>query len=571
MPADPSLLTISDRHDLADLLGVTYAQLTGTVFIAPPAKKYRYFAIAKKTGGFRTIKAPRPRLKQLQRALSDELYRVHRPHTEAAHGFAKDRSILSNAAPHVGSRYLLNVDLEDYFGSINFGRVLGLFMAPPFRYSQGLAAIIANICCDANSLPQGAPTSPVIANMLSSRLDVRLSALAHSKRANYTRYADDITFSFFGPRALLPEEIVEVDGETVTLGGDLMRIIEEEGFRPNYRKVRLASRCSRMEVTGITVNEFPNVRRDYVRQIGSMLYAWKKHGHDKAQDYFDRIYDPKRGRRSSSVDIEDVLRGRLAFLRSVRAGRGDVYNKLARRFNDVIEPNSRPLPLLDVRTPHQKAEDDVWVIATDRPRGTGVRIVGNLVITCAHVVRGNDGSISNPVLAFKPTENQREDYLLNVIAVDPEFDLAICEFTGIRMPLLQGNGIAISSARPQTQQRVHLIGMPDYECGDPFHCEDSIITRTRLTAPKEHFDVGATILQGMSGGPVLDINAALLGIIAEHVTNGRGNNRVIAVGSVRRFLRAQGFGERTGLEPRIAEPRRIRRVSDGTGSDAESA
>lgn len=542
-----NLLTINSPDQLAELLGVTYAQLASTVFRTSSSPKYRSFDIPKKSGGVRRIKAPNSRLKQLQRSLTDELYRVHRPHRECAHGFVRGCNIRTNAAPHVGTRYLLNLDLEDYFGSINFGRVYGLFKAPPFRYTSALAAVVANICCDANSLPQGAPTSPVIANMLSSRLDVRLSALARSHRSNYTRYADDISFSFYVPRSLLPRGIVHVDGEAVSLGDDLLSIIEDEGFRPNMSKVRLASRASHMEVTGITVNEFPNVKREYLRQIGSMLYAWERWGHDCAQHDFDRYYDPLRGHRKGAVDIEEVLRGRLNFVRTVRGGRANVYNRLAARFNDLIS-DTPPLPILDTRTPMEKAEEQLWVIEANEWKGTGVRIVGDMVLTCAHVVLDADGAFRNQVVAFKPTDAIRDDYLLIPLAADGDLDLAAFEFGGARTPILDDSPVAFSLGMPWPEQQVRMLGMPNYQPGDPFHTENTSITRTRSGERLEYFDVGATVLKGMSGGAVLDTSANLVGIIAEHtLSNGGGSNRAIAVGSVVSFLRKHGLASRAGL------------------------
>src|SRR5207253_3206344 len=153
---------------------------------------FRSFEVRKRAGGARTIAAPRGALRLLQVKLLNILSEVFDPR-ESVHGFVRDRSIVTNADRHKGRPVLLNVDLQDFFPSINFGRVRGVFMAKPYSLPPNVATVLAQLCCLANQLPQGAPTSPIIANMVCARLDGQLQRLAKATDATYTRYADDIT------------------------------------------------------------------------------------------------------------------------------------------------------------------------------------------------------------------------------------------------------------------------------------------------------------------------------------------------------------------------------------------
>ena len=168
-----------------------------------PQTLYTEFSIPKKYGGFRAIAAPVPKLKLVQRKLADilqfclqEINEKENYSDKVAHGFKRGRSIVTNAQCHKRKRLVFNLDLEDYFGSINFGRVRGFFIADRnFQLHPSVATILAQIACYKNSLPQGSPCSPIISNLVGTILDVRLVRLAKESNLTYTRYADDLTFS----------------------------------------------------------------------------------------------------------------------------------------------------------------------------------------------------------------------------------------------------------------------------------------------------------------------------------------------------------------------------------------
>ncbi len=170
--------------DVAAMLLVSPKKLKYVLYARPVGDRYTSFSIPKRRGGFRIIHSPRKELKHMQQNLAAELYRVYRPRF-AVQGFAIGRSIATNAELHLPARYVFNVDLKDFFPSINFGRVRGLFLKPPFSLPATVATILAQVCCHKNSLPQGAPTSPVVSNMICARLDRELTAVAKLHRCWY--------------------------------------------------------------------------------------------------------------------------------------------------------------------------------------------------------------------------------------------------------------------------------------------------------------------------------------------------------------------------------------------------
>ncbi len=280
-------LSLNTPRDVADLVGITYSTLVYHVYKTPKHERYTTIVIPKKSGGTRTLYAPVSPLKLIQRTLHTVLTSVYSP-KPVNHGFMQGKSIVTNAKFHIGSRWILTVDIEDFFPSINFGRVRGLFIKPPYNRPTSVATILAQICCFDNALPQGAPSSPMISNMICGRLDGNLHYLAKSLGCRYSRYADDLTFST--NRSKLPPALAMITnsdaGAIVDVGEPLRNIIESNGFRVNRKKVRLQRFSQRQKVTGITVNEFPNVSRDLIRQIRAILHNCKTKGIENAEKDF---------------------------------------------------------------------------------------------------------------------------------------------------------------------------------------------------------------------------------------------------------------------------------------------
>lgn len=327
-------------QDVSDLLEVPYEHLVYILYWGRRRYPYRTFHIRKKSGGLREISAPHPSLQILQSKLNGVLQLAY-ARKPSAHGFVTGRSILSNAHPHVGRRFVLNVDLENFFPSINFGRVRGMFMAKPYNLHPSVATVLAQICCHEGHLPQGAPTSPIVSNIVCAKLDSELQRLAKTYRCTYTRYADDITFSTTLPK--FPRQLATpatgLARGGLILGPELLSVIKSNGFRVNANKQRLQFRDQHQEVTGLTVNRFPNVRRRFVKQVRAMLHAWAKYGLEGAEREFRERYDrPSRRPGAERPSFGRVLRGKLDFLKMVKGEDDPIYRRFRKQLH-ALDPD----------------------------------------------------------------------------------------------------------------------------------------------------------------------------------------------------------------------------------------
>ncbi len=227
---------------------------------------YNHFTIAKRQGGERQIAAPSDALKALQRRVLHRLLNPL-PTPREATGFIPGRSVVDNAAPHVGQDAVINIDLADFFPSIPAKRVTESLLG--LGWSADSAAILTYICTHEGRLPQGAPTSPALSNLVSRRMDARLSTLAARCGGRYTRYADDLTFSFpaFGkaPGTPAPGTGKTTRRRVLSL---VREIIEEEGFEIQMKKrVRIQRAHQRQTATGLVVNSHVNLPREFRRRI----------------------------------------------------------------------------------------------------------------------------------------------------------------------------------------------------------------------------------------------------------------------------------------------------------------
>ena len=310
---------LSSRKDLAKLLDIKPRSLSYILYHYEKGtgnKLYKEFKITKKNGSKRTIRTPIDSLKKIQSRLNYLLNCVYwvKP---SAHGFINKKSILTNALQHTNKRIILNIDIKDFFPSINFGRVRGLLLSKPYSLNNEVATTIAQIACYDNELPQGAPSSPVISNMICSKLDHELQNLAKSSKATYTRYADDITFSTNAK--IFQEEILcfGANGE-LAVGDTLKKIITSNGFSINDSKTRAYNRDLRCEATGIVINKFPNVRRTYIKQVRAIIHDATKNGlaHAEANHYGNHY--KRLNIKSQPTNFLNVIEGKIEFIRHIR-------------------------------------------------------------------------------------------------------------------------------------------------------------------------------------------------------------------------------------------------------------
>jgi len=225
---------------------------------------YRTVRVPKRSGGERVLRVPDVGTKAIQRhLLHGVLDRV--PIHEAAHGFARGRSIVTNATPHAGRAVVIRMDIVDFFDSTSDRRIRRLFRV--LGWDAEAAAVLTRLTTDGGRLPQGAPTSPRLANLVNARLDARLAGLAAALGATYTRYADDLTFS-----------LAEDDHAAIAdLLGGTKRIVAQEGYRLHLgRKLQIRRRHHRQSVTGLVVNDrvaLSRSRRRWLRAVEHHVYA----------------------------------------------------------------------------------------------------------------------------------------------------------------------------------------------------------------------------------------------------------------------------------------------------------
>lgn len=438
-------------------------------------KRYTSFEIKKKSGEKRTIHAPVNGLKSIQKALSLILQCVFEPH-KAATGFIMGKSVVDNASIHIGSNYVYNIDLKDFFPSIDQARVWKCLQLKPFslsainevkkiedfqinnnnsymvengstdkkisfNYSRknyqkgrrtcftkkgykivysipksqrigflfvskkesdingiksyaenfllehnidlsldiavayiiekaidkdqetllppkiiGLANIISALCCTEMEvdrknengdwikskrkvLPQGAPTSPVLTNVVCQKMDYLLTGVGKRFGLRYSRYADDITFSSM-------HNVYQKDSDFIK---EINRIITEQNFHIKESKTRLQKVGYRQEVTGLLVNDRVNVQKRYIKQLRMWLYYWERYGYPKTYTFFLKNYLSEKGNvKKGKPDMESVIRGKLDYLKMIKGEENDLYLKLRERF-DVLTSKSDPInAILDI-------------------------------------------------------------------------------------------------------------------------------------------------------------------------------------------------------------------------------
>lgn len=263
---------IKSRNDLANFLSIKHGTLTYLLYVQRVDNCYKLFKIPKKSGGEREICAPTYILKSVQKKLERRLvnyYEIIKDiegiKTNISHGFEKEKSIITNAKIHINKRYVINIDLENFFGSFHFGRVRGFFEKNRyFSLPLEIATIIAQLTCYKGTLPQGAPTSPIITNLICQILDYRILKIAKQYKLDYTRYADDLTFSTNN------KHIIE---NYDNFFDKLKNEINRAGFKINDKKTRILYKDSRQEVTGVVVNKKINIPQEYYRQTRAMAHA----------------------------------------------------------------------------------------------------------------------------------------------------------------------------------------------------------------------------------------------------------------------------------------------------------
>ena len=449
---------------------------------------------------------PERQLKFLQRKTLELLQHLHSPRAPV-HGFIKDRGAITNANAHQTRPYLLNLDLRNYFGVITRRRVLGMLKARGLEEEVALA--VCSICVTRDQLPQGAPTSPILSNMVAYRLDRDLMNFTKAHRLRYTRYADDISLSSYAQPTALFEAGLPLPGRVPVeqLSASLRSAIVSNGFEINPEKVWFSGPRARKEVTGLIVNEFTNVKRSFVRNLRASLFKVETMGVASAEVEYQKRYN-------SNSPLEQVLRGRLEWIAQVRGRSFSAYRTLAKRFNQQF-PTS---PLTILPTNVEIAERAVWVLDfyIDKVchQGTAFFLEGVGLVTADHVLEklppGEHATLyrpSEPRKKFKATPSSRRC---------PHRDLAILDHD---VPSADYLSLPVATSPEHTKDDIVALGFPDYGPGDQLgNRRGHIIGRATKHAVKL-IEVSAILPGGISGGPIVNDRYQVIAIAH------RGGNR----------------------------------------------
>ncbi len=357
---------------------------------------YKRFTITKHDGTQRIICAPLWPLRRVQRQILDKILSKVVPHP-AAHGFVCNRSTVTNAAPHHGAALLLKFDLNNFFPTIHYIRVVGLFaslgyVAGEVRFhsddeSTQVAPALARLCCftpdprrwEEATLPQGAPTSPVIANLVCRRLDARLNGLGQQSDGVYTRYADDLTISF---REKTPD--------VRRFRWWVERICHEEGFFLNQKKFHVIRRSQRQLVTGIVVNQVLRVPREERRRFRATLHNCRKYG----------VASQARGR----VRFAHYLRGFASYVHMIHPEEGA---ELLREVEALLGPEmSEPPQVPPASLPEgEKSREETGNV--NLPESELIKIIWDILWRNDGLFKGEDLDTVRPFCHTSQISDQR--------------------------------------------------------------------------------------------------------------------------------------------------------------------
>lgn len=294
-----------------------------------------YSIVKKKNGRFRIIFEPKIRTKIHLECIKILFESVYKPKYYVT-AFTKGRSIVNNAEIHIGSKWIYNIDLKDFFHSFTPEMLTRSLMCFPFNMNYDVAEFLANFSCNHNAkygkrgkislgtiLPQGSPLSPILSNIACSSLDNQLAALAQRHNYTYSRYADDITFGGAEDISHNPDFI-----------NHLNAIIEREGFEINQTKTRCHRYTRRQIITGLVANKNVSIKRSYIKEIRSLIHIWKKYGIDEVVERYSKYHGTITNKR-----FKIKIAGKVNYIRMVMGTRNNTVNTLFAEYKECLKRN----------------------------------------------------------------------------------------------------------------------------------------------------------------------------------------------------------------------------------------
>ncbi len=417
----------------------------------------------------------------------------------------------------------MNIDLEDFFPTIHLGRVRGVFTSPPFNMPPAIATVIGQIACDTDGkLPQGAPTSPIVSNLVCGPLDTSLQRLAQSNGSFYPRYADDMSFST--NRSKFPDDLGHrLPGGTFSVGPHLRSLIVSHGFRINFHKVWLRTSAEHQEVTGLTVNEFPNITRRVIRQTRAILHNWDTTSLGQAAQVFSQKCTS--GQPTGEDAFKRFVHGRLSFIGMVRGPDDPVYRRLATKLAFIEKrtpPDSGgagPAPLRGGQATtsgwqrvYDRLREHLYLLQLDHAQsdefaadqlGTAFGYERDLLITAGHNLDGFDVRAMDHSLPENGITPIKVKFLNEPHGVD-------CGL--ITLPPNSRRGWP---GQIPTQERIPQVGEEVATIGYPPRCPAAALVRS-LRGDVQFIQVNFRQDPGLSGSPLVDKRGYVLGIVVEN-------------------------------------------------------
>lgn len=521
-------LKIRTLTDLASFLKITPKTLCFFAFSG--ASFYRTFEIPKNDGsGSRKISAPVPKLKHIQRDLNEVLEQIYAT-PSCVHGFVPERSIVSNAAKHVGKQFVVRIDLKDFFPSISGGRIRCLLQSQPFHFPDKVADALTNIVCYKKRLPQGAPTSPALSNMICRKMDYFISRYVRECGVRYTRYADDLTFSSTRKSSL--RFIIAENSQGLEVNETLRSIIEDNGFEINHRKTSVQEKGSRQTVTGVVVNQKCNFKRSEYRMLRAMFHNWSKYGIAVAIEKYlegspqlvSRCLDTQGD--ISEERFKSHIKGRLHYYSMIAKGNNRPSIPLQRLWSYYFELANEPVPLaLPIYSVYQTAADYTYPDRRGESRlfmaeGTAFLLDGDRLISAAHCISSNEvGSLSRVEEIRVSRDEIFERIDISRFLTNHVYDTALLKGfpNGNQYPAFRSD----AKYRPQIGETVIAYG---YAYENQRNGNKRLFRTIRAEISELLFDgvyrVNRPFIQGMSGGPVLNMRGDVIGVITQGCKSG---------------------------------------------------
>nr|WP_314785037.1 reverse transcriptase domain-containing protein [Olsenella uli] len=505
LPTDFS--DIKTREELAKFLGIPLQRLTMLAF-ASGIKRYIRQEAPKKNGGIRVISAPRGDLKAVQRKIGEGLSEKYSV-LPCVQGFVGGRSVATNAHEHIRKKFLLSLDLKDFFPSISSGRVHELFLKF-FRFPSEVTDILTNLVCDSGCLPQGAPTSPIISNIICYKMDRALLSFAAANKIEYTRYADDLTFSTtsaYVALKLFDNSKAGLDA----INPKILSVVRTNYFQINEKKIHAVWRGSRQLVNGIVVNDKCNMPRSTYRSLRALFNTWRKDGYEVALTKYltaSPIYKRRLitdGKPCQETSFAQHIRGRLQYLTMVITVDGHTSSPLEKLWTMYYDQTHENVPFVTFNRYALQLEScyDTELGEPEVTMGSGF-CCGPYLITCDHCI---------------PEENVTQN--IDIRNKDKKWICSVCSDSFKRLPLFDLAYAPLSDDKIVRVSRFNLKYLPQpgenitavgYSGGERLHAVTTSIVGSGLA--DNTVKVDRAFIQGMSGGPVFNSRSELIGVVA---------------------------------------------------------